>query len=359
MRPSRLPSPAWGESWVLAASENEYVVSRLRPETVYVFAARTANEAGASGLSSGAPLEYATSEPRPPAQPAFVEEAGRPACRGAVCELRWTEPNAHGADITQYRIKYFQVSMDSAGDNPKQVRTTSPPAGLTVRECDWVKVGSASWTETMPAHVRSHSFSSLAPNSDYQFELVAVNERGESPPKALVLHTAEMEWRSEGLSTGAVVVIVLVVILLLIVAVDGACCLVNDAGVIAALSVKFCGRHPSEKKGKELAMEEGPRFVQSRSLLRTVGMDSGLLQVGGPDAAEGEGAGAAQGRDGPHDRGLGEEEHRRLILLPLLPLSFPSSCTSHSSVPRPAFAVLQTVPPAKLRGRELRGRIPC
>lgn len=63
------------------------------------------------------------------------------------------------------------------------------------------------------------------------------------------------------MSVGTIVGIVAVVLLVLLMIVDIACYIINRCGVLACICVNCCGQTPSERKSKEMTMEEGAKYV--------------------------------------------------------------------------------------------------
>lgn len=61
------------------------------------------------------------------------------------------------------------------------------------------------------------------------------------------------------LSLGAIVGIAALVIVAILIIVDIACYLLNRCGVLACICVNCCGQTPSERKSKEVTMEEGAK----------------------------------------------------------------------------------------------------
>ena len=66
---------------------------------------------------------------------------------------------------------------------------------------------------------------------------------------------------ASGLSVGAIIGIVALVLLVLLIIVDLACYILNRCGVLACICVNCCGQTPSERKSKEVTMEEGAKYV--------------------------------------------------------------------------------------------------
>lgn len=62
-----------------------------------------------------------------------------------------------------------------------------------------------------------------------------------------------------GLSLSAIIGIVALVLVALLVIVDIACYLLNRCGVLACICVNCCGQTPTERKSKEVTMEEGAK----------------------------------------------------------------------------------------------------
>lgn len=105
-----------------------------------------------------------------PAKPEFSldSESVTEEC-GVPCEIKWTEPNNHGADITRYQLKSTPVEVHPDG--------TSVPIGPEVI----VEIEDGRLTQEL-----DH----LLPNTNYRIELTAVNEIGTSEPAQMLIKTS-------------------------------------------------------------------------------------------------------------------------------------------------------------------------
>jgi titin len=151
---------------VYTSASETYTDAGLADGTDYMYRVRAVNAGGESGWSDMASTRTLAAAPALPTLSATVN--------GQSVELSWTEPDANGASITRYEIQRFP-SIDA--DN-----TNSPPDDDTDPDVvnDWGDDAVEDPTDDdvilpMPAGVREHTDSGLAPNTIYYYRIRAVN----------------------------------------------------------------------------------------------------------------------------------------------------------------------------------------
>lgn len=105
-----------------------------------------------------------------PATPEFTRDSddANAEC-GDVCEIKWTEPNNHGADIIRYELKATPVEVRDDGS--------------------YVPIGDEITSQITDGQLQEE-LDGLRPNTYYNIQLVAVNDVGASEPAEMIIKTS-------------------------------------------------------------------------------------------------------------------------------------------------------------------------
>ncbi|GMR61608.1 hypothetical protein PMAYCL1PPCAC_31803 [Pristionchus mayeri] len=204
----------------------------------YFVRAIARNEAGESELSPQGTME--TTDPWTPEAPIDVLVK----C-DTSCEVSWTEPNDHGAEITSYKIEVIEMETNEHNE--------VVPSG----EKDEYDVDADEESFVIP---------SMKPNTRYEIAVIAANSIGQSSATPVTFDTPDTVTSSmslESLSSPKMIVVIIVVILLVFLVIDVLCCFFFRCGIIAC----FLGCCRSDHKKSAAADLESGKAAESGRLL--------------------------------------------------------------------------------------------
>ncbi|MBN3293909.1 NCAM1 protein, partial [Polypterus senegalus] len=170
-----------------------------------------------------------------PDKPVFSSEG---TVEGNSYNISFQQLEDGGVPIQHYIVRYHAVS---GNEDVKELRLDPEAKFVILEDLEW--------------------------NTEYEVEIRAVNNRGESKPSIYNFNMPQelkAVSQKKGLGIGGIVAIVMVILLVLLIAVDTACYYTNHCGMMMCIAVNVFGKRPPGAKQHDF--EGSSRFTKYREL---------------------------------------------------------------------------------------------
>ncbi|XP_039629569.1 neural cell adhesion molecule 1 isoform X2 [Polypterus senegalus] len=221
----------WDSTTVKAAEPLR--ISGLKSYEKYEVRVSASNTAGQSKFSEI--MTAQTKALREPDKPVFSSEG---TVEGNSYNISFQQLEDGGVPIQHYIVRYHAVS---GNEDVKELRLDPEAKFVILEDLEW--------------------------NTEYEVEIRAVNNRGESKPSIYNFNMPQelkAVSQKKGLGIGGIVAIVMVILLVLLIAVDTACYYTNHCGMMMCIAVNVFGKRPPGAKQHDF--EGSSRFTNEVKL---------------------------------------------------------------------------------------------